>query len=58
MGLAHNLDAFVNLAGGQLVISPATMATTVEAIIGAVYLDSMNMHSVRAVLQKLGLTSG
>ncbi|KAL8719450.1 MAG: hypothetical protein Q9225_003539 [Loekoesia sp. 1 TL-2023] len=57
VGLAHQLDAFVNLSPGQAVISPITMAATVEAIIGAVYLDSKSMHSVKAVLQTLGLTS-
>lgn len=57
VGLAHQLDAFVNLSPGQAVISPVTMAATVEAIIGAVYLDSKSMHFVNAVLQTLGLTS-
>ena len=31
------------------------MAATVEAIIGAVYLDSNNMDSVKAVMRTLGL---
>lgn len=56
VGMANKLDAFVNLAPGQYTISPITMAATVEAIIGAVYLDSKNMHAVKAVIQTLGLT--
>ncbi|KAL8848701.1 MAG: hypothetical protein Q9221_006311 [Calogaya cf. arnoldii] len=54
-GLANNLDAFVNLAGGGRTVSPITMAATVEAVIGAVYLDSKNMHAVKDVMQTLGL---
>lgn len=55
VGLANNLGAFVNLAGGASTVSPVTMAATVEAIIGAVYLDSNNMDSVKAVMRTLGL---
>ena len=36
-------------------VSPTTMASTVEAIIGAVYLDS-GIKSVATVMQNLGLT--
>lgn len=57
VGLANNLDAFVNLAGGGHTVSPVTMAATVEAIIGAVYLDSNNMDSVKAVMHTLDLTT-
>lgn len=32
------------------------MAATVEAILGAVYLDSQDMTAVKAAMQKLGLT--
>ncbi|KAL8830789.1 MAG: hypothetical protein Q9170_005572 [Blastenia crenularia] len=57
VGRSHGIDAHVNLAGGQSVISPATMAATVEAVIGAVYLDSSSTHAVRDILRPLGLTS-
>ncbi|KAI4173984.1 MAG: hypothetical protein LQ346_008307 [Caloplaca aetnensis] len=55
VGLANNLDAFVLLAGAQSTISPGTMAATVEALIGAVYLDSNDMNTVKAVMQTLDL---
>ncbi|KAL8882669.1 MAG: hypothetical protein Q9198_000366 [Flavoplaca austrocitrina] len=57
IGLASNLDAFVNLAAGGRTVSPITMAATVEAIIGAVYLDANNMDTVKAVMDTLGLTA-
>ncbi|CAL8582170.1 hypothetical protein XPA_007841 [Xanthoria parietina] len=57
VGLANNLGGFVNLACGGSTVAPATMAATVQAIIGAVYLDSNNMDSVKAVLRTLGLTA-
>ncbi|KAL8941878.1 MAG: hypothetical protein Q9216_001988 [Gyalolechia sp. 2 TL-2023] len=58
-GVSHNLDAFVNraLALRFDAVSPATMATTVEAIVGAVYLDSTSLQVVKDVLQTLGLTA-
>ncbi|KAL8901054.1 MAG: hypothetical protein Q9207_005390 [Kuettlingeria erythrocarpa] len=55
VGLASNLDAFVYLAGGQSKIAPGTMAATVEALLGAVYLDSNDVNTVKAVMQKLDL---
>lgn len=58
IGNTNGLNAFVILAGaqaGQSTIPPATMAATVEAIIGAVYLDSNNMSTVMAVMSTLGL---
>ncbi|KAL8817405.1 MAG: hypothetical protein Q9223_003756 [Gallowayella weberi] len=54
VGIQARLDTFVQRAGGTTVVSPVTMTATVEAILGAVYLDS-NMESVRAVMQALGL---
>ncbi|KAL9032947.1 MAG: hypothetical protein Q9180_006212, partial [Flavoplaca navasiana] len=57
IGLASNLDAFINLAAGGRTVSPITMAATVEAIIGAVYLDANNMDTVKAVMDTLGLTA-
>lgn len=55
VGHAHNLDAFVNLAPSQSTISPVTMAATVEAVIGAIYLDSKSMDAVKAGMGALGL---
>ncbi|KAL8919897.1 MAG: hypothetical protein Q9172_004745 [Xanthocarpia lactea] len=60
IGNAKGLNAFVILAGaqaGQGTIPPATMAATVEAIIGAVYLDSNSMSTVMGVMSTLGLTA-
>jgi len=38
-------------------VSQATLSTTVEAIIGAVYLDSeKNLDAVRTFMEALGLT--
>ncbi|KAL8682243.1 MAG: hypothetical protein Q9186_001702 [Xanthomendoza sp. 1 TL-2023] len=54
IGIDARLDAFVERAGGTTAVSPVTMTATVEAILGAVYLDS-NMESVRAVMQALSL---
>jgi len=45
----------VNPAQGR-VVSPATMATTVEAILGGVWLDSgNNLWQVKSVMSWLGL---
>lgn len=57
VGRLHGLDVFVcrNPAQGDYV-SPATMTTTVEAILGAVYLDS-DIGNVSRVMQTLGLVS-
>ncbi|KAI4279892.1 MAG: hypothetical protein L6R35_006007 [Caloplaca aegaea] len=56
VGRTANIDGFVNLSGAQRTIAPATMAVTVEAILGAVYLDSQGIAAVKAVMEKLGLT--
>ncbi|KAL9026665.1 MAG: hypothetical protein Q9196_004703, partial [Gyalolechia fulgens] len=56
IGNTTGLNAFVILAGaqaGQGTIPPATMAATVEAIIGAVYLDSKSINTVMAVMVTL-----
>ena len=57
VGRLHGLDAFVcrNPAQGNH-ISPATMTATVEAILGAVYLDG-GIGSVSEVMEILGLVS-
>ena len=57
IGRIHGLDGFIcrnPSQGGH--ISPATMTATVEAILGAVYLDS-GVESVSQVMQTLGLVS-
>ena len=55
IGHATGLVAFVNLErGSQGVVSKVTMSATVEAILGAVYLDS-NMDTVKRVMNTLGL---
>ncbi|KAI4266327.1 MAG: hypothetical protein L6R38_008818 [Xanthoria sp. 2 TBL-2021] len=54
IGIQAGLNAFVNRAGGMTVISPITMAATVEAILGAVYLDG-SLQAVAPVMQTLGL---
>ncbi|KAL8712971.1 MAG: hypothetical protein Q9220_002831 [cf. Caloplaca sp. 1 TL-2023] len=54
IGVQTGLNAFVNRAAGAPTVSPATMAATVEAIVGAVYLDG-DKSAVRAVVQVLGL---
>ena len=57
VGRLHGLDAFVcrNPAQGNYV-SPSTMTATVEAILGAVYLDG-GIGSVSQVMETLGLVS-
>ena len=57
IGNATGLVAFVNLNPGSLgVVSKAVITATVEAILGAVYLDS-NMDTVKRVMNTLGLVS-
>ncbi|KAI4215355.1 MAG: hypothetical protein LQ351_002255 [Letrouitia transgressa] len=59
IGRQNGLDRLIILAGGARQPSVGTMAATVEAIIGAVYLDS-GMTQAKGVIQTLGLlpTSG
>ena len=56
MGRMHGLDAFVhkNPSSGNTV-SVGTMADTVEAILGAVWLDCKNLATVRHVMVTIGL---
>lgn len=57
VGRLYGLDDFVcrNPAQGGYV-SPATMTATMEAILGAVYLDS-SINNVNRVMQTLRLVS-
>ncbi|KAL9607914.1 MAG: hypothetical protein Q9167_007217 [Letrouitia subvulpina] len=54
IGRQNGLDHFINLAAGARQPSAGTVATTVEAVIGAVYLDGGMIH-VKAVMETLGL---
>ncbi|KAL9033905.1 MAG: hypothetical protein Q9214_007289 [Letrouitia sp. 1 TL-2023] len=54
IGRQNGLDRLINLAAGARQPSAGTMAATVEAVIGAVYLDS-GMTQVKDVMQTLGL---
>lgn len=56
VGRVHGIDALINNSPTQIGvhISPLSMAGTVEAILGAVYLDS-GMKAVSQVMLKLGL---
>ena len=58
IGRTNGLDTLINKNPSELddYVGPSTVATTVEAIIGAVYLDS-DMESVTGVMRNLGLTA-
>ncbi|KAL8704713.1 MAG: hypothetical protein Q9201_002137 [Fulgogasparrea decipioides] len=49
-----DLQQFISLPNGGVSIQPKAMATSVEAIIGAVYLDG-GLESVKKVAQELGI---
>ena len=55
VGNQAGLDACVNLNAGTDSVSTATMSTTVEAILGAVYLDGGD-NALASVMEKLQLT--
>ena len=57
IGRQNGLAAYVNTNPSQGgVISEKTLATTVEALLGAVYLDSGNdLNAVKSVMRALGL---
>ena len=56
IGRTNGLDTLINKNPSQEddYVAPSTMASTVEAVIGAVYLDS-GMESVARVMQNLGM---
>ena len=56
VGRTHGLDAFINKSPSDKYssVGTMTMASTVEAIIGAVYLDN-GMKSVDKVMRNMGL---
>ena len=54
LGKQLGLDAFVNKNPSHDMVNPVTMAATVEALIGAVYLES-GVESVSGVCRKIGL---
>jgi hypothetical protein len=55
-GFSHDLDAFVIKNAGHVGrISNRMMATTVEALVGAVFKDNdLDLEAVRAVMDSLG----
>lgn len=55
VGFAHSIDRCILLDPSTRFVSDKTMATTVEAILGAVYMDS-GADALNAVLVTLGLT--
>jgi ribonuclease III len=55
VGFRHNLDRCVLLNPGTTAVSDKTMATTVEAILGAVHVDGGDA-ALGLVMAKLGLT--
>lgn len=57
IGRQHGLEAHINNNPSQLgVVSDKTLATTVEAILGAVYLDcGKELENVKSVMRIFGL---
>lgn len=57
VGRLHGLDEFICASPAQAgYISPTTMSDTVEAVLGAVYLDG-GINNVSHVMQSLGLVA-
>ncbi len=54
IGYRLGLEPFINPAGGARSISHGTMADSMEAIIGAVYLDG-GLTAATNVMETLGL---
>lgn len=57
IGFARGINSFILLNPSlRGTVQPSLMATTVEAILGAVYLDSHNdIETIRQVVVHLGL---
>lgn len=58
VGLVKHLEECVQLGNGQSKVTQRMMATTVEAIVGATYLDGGHngLTAAKNVLQELGIT--
>ena len=56
VGRLHGLEDYICRNPSQTLISPVTMSATVEAILGAVYLDG-DIYCVSQVMQTLGLVA-
>lgn len=57
MGTSSNLVMCIVLPNGHKQASLKMMATTVEAVVGAVYLDA-GLAAARDVMRNLGITHG
>ncbi|KAI4237039.1 MAG: hypothetical protein L6R40_005992 [Gallowayella cf. fulva] len=55
VGLRAGLDTHVSRSQSQVNIGCKAMATAIEAIFGAVYLDSHSTEAVRAVMRTLNM---
>lgn len=57
IGTSRRLESCLQLGNGQLTVSTKMMATTIEALIGAVHLDSGegNLNAVKGVMDNLGI---
>jgi dsRNA-specific ribonuclease len=55
--MTKGLDRCVQLGNGQINVSPKMMAHTVEALMGAVYLDigEGGLAAVKGVMTNLGI---
>lgn len=54
VGRRNGLDRFVTLAVGARAVTQKTMTATVEAVVGAAYLDG-GMEAAEKVVEKLGI---
>lgn len=57
VGKRVGLQDFINKSPGQLSVAKQTMSATVEAILGAVFLDSGGLDAVGNVMDILGLVA-
>lgn len=54
VGFFHGIGNLVTQAPGAILAMPKTMSATVEAIVGAAYLDG-GMDAVEKIVKKLGI---